>query len=418
MRSTFPITAVYLTNIKKNRWYCHGEGKGGDAIALIQFASGCDFKGALDWLRSQGFQSYLGERPHPRMPVESYDYVDAGGAVVYSVDRYKDPKSFRQWREIDHQRVNGVAAGLYERSKFGGPWYLAKNGPRLNVETREFPAITPVPYRLPELLATRKEDGVLIAAGEKDVNTLRALNLAATCNHGGEGKWWPELTIHFKGRRVFILVDNDAAGEHHQQVVGSALTGVASEIRVVRFPELPEHGDVSDVIEILRKQGLDDEAVKQALYARLREAPKWKVTDVISAPGPVEEAPDEWLAPDMSILSQARLNPPRLPLEVFGAYWSNWITDQAEAKSCAPDYVAGGLISQYGAPRQPLHLGHTKAGSKDPARGLGVRVQGSAEGQGWSYAIGWLRSSSPATTVDLPRALSTYGRSAPNHGAH
>ena len=35
-----------FVNLKKNRWYCHGESKGGDAIALIEFAAGCDFKGA------------------------------------------------------------------------------------------------------------------------------------------------------------------------------------------------------------------------------------------------------------------------------------------------------------------------------------------------------------------------------------
>ena len=98
----------------------------------------------------------------------------------------------------------------------------------------------------------------MIAAGEKDVDNLRALDLTATCNHGGEGKWWPELTPYFKDRRVFILCDNDEQGEKHQAIVGAALNGVAKEIRVVRFPELPPKGDVSDFIELRRNDGLDD----------------------------------------------------------------------------------------------------------------------------------------------------------------
>ena len=50
-----------------------------------------------------------------------------------------------------------------------------------------------------------------------------ALKLTTTCNHGGEGKWWPELTPYLKDRRVFILCDNDEQGEKHQEIVGAAL---------------------------------------------------------------------------------------------------------------------------------------------------------------------------------------------------
>ena len=94
---------------------------------------------------------------------------------------------------------------------------------------------------------------VLIAGGEKDADNLRALGFIATTNHGGEGKWWPELNPYFKDRRVFILCDNDDQGEKHQAVVGAALNGVATEIRVVRFPELAAKGDVSDYIERRRE---------------------------------------------------------------------------------------------------------------------------------------------------------------------
>jgi hypothetical protein len=41
-----------FVNIKKNRWYSHGNATGGDAINLIRFANSCDYKAAFDWLRS------------------------------------------------------------------------------------------------------------------------------------------------------------------------------------------------------------------------------------------------------------------------------------------------------------------------------------------------------------------------------
>ena len=77
-----------FVNIKKNRWFCHSEGKGGDAIALIQFATGCDFKGALDWLRSNGFGTFLAGAPKKgtqlRSVVARYDYTDPSGDAPLS----------------------------------------------------------------------------------------------------------------------------------------------------------------------------------------------------------------------------------------------------------------------------------------------------------------------------------------------
>ena len=170
-------------------------------------------------------------RRRPRKFVKEYDYTDENGARLYQTVRF-EPKDFRQ-----------------RRSDGNGGWIW--KGPE-----------RPVPLRLPELIKSGNAP-VLIAGGEKDVDNLRALGFTATCNHGGEGKWWPELTPYFKDRRVFILCDNDDQGEKHQEIVGAALNGVASKIRVVRFPELPSKGDVSDFIEQRRKDGLDDAAIKK-----------------------------------------------------------------------------------------------------------------------------------------------------------
>ena len=179
-----------FVNIKKNKWYSHGNQVGGDAADLVRFVTGCDFPAAVSWLRSRG---YIAQQPSraKRFLACTYDYTDENGEVLYHVDRL-EPKGFSQWREIDGERVNGMTAGLYERSRSGGPWYKVKNTPRLGSEIRQFPAVRPVPYRLPELVQSG-DAPVLIPGGEKDVDNLRALGVTATCNHGGEGKWWAEL---------------------------------------------------------------------------------------------------------------------------------------------------------------------------------------------------------------------------------
>jgi hypothetical protein len=63
-----------------------------------------------------------------------------------------------------------------------------------------------------------------------------------------------------------------------------------------------------------------------------------------AAPG---QTPD-WPEPDVSILSMHQVEAPQLPLEVFGGYWATWISGQAEAKSCPPDYVALAVLAGAG----------------------------------------------------------------------
>ena len=345
----FPDRGGMTVHPGKNKWHCHSEGVGGDAIALIQHANKCTFREALDWLRSQGFEKYLGEaRKKPRTLVATYHYQDASGAVVYHVDRFDD-KSFGQWREINGERVNGVGAGVYERTRSGAQWWFAKNQPRPLAEVHSFPAAAPVPYHLPELIV-RPNDPVLIPAGEKDADNLLSLGLLATTNHGGEGKWWPELTPYFKDRRVFLLLDNDTPGETHCAVVGGALTGVASEIRVVRFPELPAKGDVSDFIEIRRKDGLDDKAIERELRLRFQAAPVWTPTNISPAAETSTIAAttnEEWPEP----VSLPEGLSPVAPLDtaLLPAAIAPWICDISERMQCPPDYIAAAALTGLGA---------------------------------------------------------------------
>ena len=82
---------------------------------------------------------------HLRQIVEEYDYIDEDGARLYQTVRY-EPKDFRQ-----------------RRSDGNGGWIW--KGPE-----------RPVPYKLPELIASGTAP-VLIAGGEKDVDNLRALGI-------------------------------------------------------------------------------------------------------------------------------------------------------------------------------------------------------------------------------------------------
>jgi 5S rRNA maturation endonuclease (ribonuclease M5) len=148
----------------------------------------------------------------------TYDYLDESGNLLYQVVRY-EPKDFRQ------RRPDGK-----------GGWIWNTKG------------IEPVPYRLPEVLAAIKEGKtVFIVEGEKDADNLVKAGLAATCNHGGAGKWTEHHSRYFPpGTKVVIIPDNDKPGLEHAEKIAGALAARKCEVKIVELPGIALKGDVSD----------------------------------------------------------------------------------------------------------------------------------------------------------------------------
>jgi hypothetical protein len=152
--------------------------------------------------------------------VSAYRYVDESDNLLFEVVRY-DPKGFRQ------RRPDG--AGRYR-------WVLD--------------GVRRVLYRLPEITeAVALEKTIFVVEGEKDVEALRAINLIATTNPQGAGKWRPEYSDVLAGARVAIIPDNDDAGRAHADEVARSLRAVGATAAIVQLPDLRSKGDVSDWLE-------------------------------------------------------------------------------------------------------------------------------------------------------------------------
>lgn len=161
------------------------------------------------------------ERATPRSTIAAiYDYSDAGGALIFQVVR-KEPKQFMQ------RRPNGQ-----------GRWAYNLDG------------VTPVLYRFPAVLAADPAVPVVVVEGEKDADKLAAIGLVATTNAMGAGKWRDSYSEHLRGRHIVVVPDNDDAGREHAHQVAHSLYGVAASVRVLTLDGLPDHGDVSDWLDM------------------------------------------------------------------------------------------------------------------------------------------------------------------------
>jgi hypothetical protein len=204
--------------------FCAKPAKRGHTHFRISAAGLCYCQVCQQGTTLAGLAEHLGLAPERtnglEQPQTTYDYRDAHGVLAYQVVRYY---------KNGHKR-------FFQRHPDGqGGWINGMQG------------IDRVLYRLPEVItAIETKQRIFIVEGEKDVEALRIRGLVATTNVGGAGKWQPPYSQALIGADVVILPDNDTPGETHAQQVRQSLQSVAARARIVRLPDLPEKGDVSD----------------------------------------------------------------------------------------------------------------------------------------------------------------------------
>lgn len=144
--------------------------------------------------------------------VETYVYTTEDGATaLYSVQRWANPKTFRC--------VPGLPPPA-ERVLYALPWVA-------------YARTTATP--------------LYVVEGERDVNTLLARNVPATCNPGGasKGKWLPHYSAALAGCTVIVVADNDEPGRAHARAVAASVTGHAKHVSLA----VPGYG--KDITEML-----------------------------------------------------------------------------------------------------------------------------------------------------------------------
>lgn len=217
--------------------------KAADGKILLNCFAGCGHDAILSAMGLEEKDLFEQDQVEPKKQlVAIYQYRDFDGAVLFEVCRYT-PKTFRQRRPDGH-----------------GGWIYDLKGVRRVV------------YRLPEL---KQWKAILWVEGEKDADTAWSLEIPATTNAMGAGKWSPEYAQQLVTQgieRVAVIPDNDGPGAAHATTVTAGLQAAGIEVRLVVLPDLPDHGDLSDYLQTHSKDDLLT-LVKAAKVAERVEAP-------------------------------------------------------------------------------------------------------------------------------------------------
>jgi hypothetical protein len=166
-----------------------------------------------------------------RDELKAYVYRDVAGVVRFRKVRNQPGKTPRFW---------------LERSDGNGGW---RTGTK-DVDTK-------IVYRADEVARAIAEGRVVACVeGEKDVDSLWAIGIAATCNaHGAsepgkKPKWTKAHSEQLVGADIIVFNDNDAAGYEHADTCCKLSLGIARRVRRLdlapHWPAMPKGGDVSD----------------------------------------------------------------------------------------------------------------------------------------------------------------------------
>ena len=205
-------------------------------------------------------------KPDWAHPDRVYSYTDEDGKELFQVVRlhYLDGKPGKTFRQRVYEPEN---------PKANQDGYVNS----VPAEIRDTTL-----YRLPKVVqAVKAGKPVYVVEGEKDVETLERLGHVATCNPGGAGKWREGYSRRLTGADVIILPDNDGkgkedgpgyTGQNHAYDVAIKLQQIAKRVRLVDIkeacPELPEKGDISDMVAIMGDVDAMDALARQVAATR------------------------------------------------------------------------------------------------------------------------------------------------------
>ena len=240
-----PSLSVHIDDEGKVLFHCHG---------------GCTQESVFQTIRDMHLLPELEERPDPLANIKPLPKIE-----------------FQQeWQYQDEDRVTVFVKHRLRVGESGKTYRLYK----VDSDGKRYPTLGDariVPYKLPDLLDAKTAGRIIyLAEGEKAVDALTSLGVAATTAHSGAGHWPEAITEYFAGANVVILPDNDLSGWSYARKAAEAILPIAKAVKVVDLG-LQEQGD--DAYEFIEAGGGRSE-----LAALVKAAPRITSVDDVTIP--------------------------------------------------------------------------------------------------------------------------------------
>lgn len=250
-----------------------------------------------DFMADTGAPAKPQKTPKPMTPFKTGDR-DGKGFKTVAVYEYQDADGhvlLRKARKQKDRPDGGHDKDFLLQAWSGGKWWTPNQAGEDGQRAKR------LLYHLPEVTeAIRNGKPVFFVEGEKDVDNLRALGYAATCNVLGAGqgsdltgKFSEEQAAQLDGADVILIPDHDEAGETFVAWIAKLLHKRRTRCRIVRLtedlPDLPEKGDFTDWAEILRGHGVKKAELMQRLQKLIDAAHDYE--DPQSDPAPAGDGP-------------------------------------------------------------------------------------------------------------------------------
>lgn len=112
-----------------------------------------------------------------------------------------------------------------------------------------FGETTPILYNAHKIGRAIADNKIIcVVEGEKQCDNLEKIGFVATTNPLGAGKWKDSYSDILTFAAVAVFPDNDTPGENHAELILKSIKNNVRQVKLVRLPDLPPKGDVSDWI--------------------------------------------------------------------------------------------------------------------------------------------------------------------------
>ncbi|MDO9213448.1 MAG: DUF3987 domain-containing protein [Methylococcales bacterium] len=203
-------------------------------------------------------------------------------------------------------------------------------------------------FGLDKLAQNLENKAVWIVEGEKSAAALQSMGICSVTSLGGSNAakqtdWTPLNGF----KLVYLLPDNDEAGEHYAQDVYRALAALESPptVKILRLAGLPDGGDIVDWLQCRLYKWNGYTPVAENFHTLFKEQLKEQLQKA-------ELVPDSWKLtnPPVNEVSHWEQNPIEINIKLKAVIpfdfnllpdsLTPWVGDIALRMQCPPDYVA------------------------------------------------------------------------------